>query len=453
MSKRNTLDMTQGSISKLLILFSIPLILNKILDICYGLADKVMLGQFVGDNAMAAAGVTNTPFGLFFNLFAGFSMGVLVCCGNYLGARDRKSLEECMHTSIVVSLLLGLFVTVAGLLLSRPLLELVKVPAELMEDALVYFRIRFTSTLFLICSNYESNIMIAHGDTQRLTMTNAVSGVANVALNYVFLKIIPLGVAGVALATLLSGLIAFVWKTVLLFWPKGTYCMRFSKIRLHMSYAKQMLSIGIPNGLSNTMFSISNMLLQSTVNSFGSLYITANTCADSVADLANLAFSGFPSACVAAVSQCHGAHNFPRIKQVISRSIVIMQVITVVTGVLVMCFARPLLGLFTKTPAVVEAGIPKLTFYCIGYVAYVFLQVYLSGLKGFKKSGAAFVCNAVGVCLPRVLWVLLVMPKFHDPNILYAIYPISWIITAVILGIAYYRSYNKLRRETLPATQ
>ena len=447
MQKRHTLDMTQGSITRLLISFSVPLMLNKILDICYNVADKAMLGKFVGDNAMAAAGVTNAPFNLLYNLIAGFALGALVCCGNYLGARDQKGLRKCMHTSLVVGMLLGIVVMVLGLIFSRPLLELVQTPPELMENALVYFRIRFAYTSFLVCSAFESNSMIAHGDSKRLTLVNSVGGLANVGLNYLFLKVIPIGVAGVALATFLSHLLVFLWKTVWLLDPKGEYRLQFSQLRVDRKHAKNVLGVGIPNGLSNTMFSISNMLLQSSVNSFGALYITANTCADSVADFINIAYAGFPSACVAAVSQCYGAHNFDRIKQVIKKSFWIMEVGVVALDVVVILFARPLLGLFTKTPEVVDAGIYKLSFYCIGYLVYTFMQVYMSGLKGIKKSMLAMIANGVGVCLPRILWVAFVMPKVHDPNMLYAIYPISWIIASVALGIAFEKTYRSLSRK------
>lgn len=453
MKKRNTLDMTQGSITPLLIRFSIPLILNKVLDICYNMADKAMLGRFVGDDAMAAAGVTNAPFNLLYNLIAGFALGALVCCGNYLGARDQKGLSKCMHTSLAVGVLLGVVLMVLGLVFSRPLLVLVQTPPELLEDALVYFRIRFAYTCFLVCSTFESNIMIAHGDSKRITLANSVGGITNVVLNFVFLKIFSLGVAGVALATFLSHLLVFIWKTVWLFDQKGEYRLRFSQLRVDAVHAKNVLGVGIPNGLNSTMFSISNILLQSSVNSFGPLYITANTCADAVADFVNIAYAGFPSACVAAVSQCYGARNFARMKQVMKKSFLLMQTGIVVLDVVVMLFARPLLGLFTKTPEVVDAGIYKLTFYCIGYLVYTFLQVYMAGLKGIKKSMLSLIANGVGVCLPRILWVALVMPHFHDPNMLYAIYPISWLIASITLGIAFHTSYRKLSKAAIPKPQ
>ena len=284
-------------------------------------------------------------------------------------------------------------------------------------------------------------------------MYNAVSGAANVALNYFFLRIVPLGVAGVALATLLSSLLCFVWKTVVLFSPKDNYKMRFRALRIHKKHARQILAIGIPNGMSNTMFSISNMLLQSTVNSFGALYITGNTCADAVADFINIAFQGFPSACVAAISQCHGAHNFGRMRQVIRKTNLICILGVAALTVPVLLLRRPLLGLFTDSQTVIDAAIPKLIYYAAGYFVYVFMQTYMSGLKGLKKSGIAFGINAAGVCVPRILWVMFVMPVFHDPSILYMIYPISWAITTVLVGIAYHYHYNKLRRkEEIPGS-
>jgi Na+-driven multidrug efflux pump len=333
---------------------------------------------------------------------------------------------------------------VLGLLLSRPLLVVMGVPEMLMADALVYFNIRFLSTLFTICSAFETNIMIAHGDTRRITLFSGISGFVNVVLNYVFLRVIPLGVAGVALATLISELLHFVCKTRLLFSANGEYQLRFDRLRLHKDHARQILAIGIPNGLSNSMFSFSNMLLQSTVNSFGPVYITANSCADSVADIVSTAYTGFPSACLAAVSQCHGARDYPRIRQVIRRSFVVIESLIVILGIVVMVFARQILGLFTSTPAVVDAALPKVFFYLTGYLIHTFMQVYMAGLKGLKRSGKSFAINAIGVCIPRVLWVMFVMPVFPNPSILYAIYPISWLIASVPMGIAFHRTYRKL---------
>lgn len=445
MKKRNALDMTQGSIVKQLLLFSFPLMLNSILQDCYNMADRMMLGKFLGDNAMAAAGVASAPCSLYFRLFSGFALGVLVCCGNYLGAKDQRKLDSLMHTALVIGFALGVFVTIVGLLLSRPLLQLIGVPQEILGEALVYFRIRFLSTLYSICSAFMVNIMTAFGDTKRTTFFSSIAGLSNVLLNYVFLQLIPLGIAGVAWATFLSGLLNFILRGIVLFSPKEQYQMRFSKLCLEKTHAKQILSIGIPNGLNQSMFSVSNMLLQSAVNSFGALYITANTCADQVAAFASIPIDCLPSACTTAISQCHGAHNWDRMKQIMRKGLLVCEAIVAVSGILTLLLARPLLGLFTDTQAVVDAAIPKVTFYCFGYLIHAVQLLFQAGLKGLKKTGTSFAMNALGVCLPRALWALLVMPVLRDPNVLYAIYPISWAIAAIMMVIAYYRNYNKLR--------
>lgn len=447
MKKRHTIDMTKGSIAKQMLLFAIPLILDKILHSLYGIADKAMLGQMVGDNAMAAVSVTSTPYNLVYNLFAGLTLGALVCCGNYLGAKDQKSLRITMHNSLLLGVGIGALVGLLGLLFSRPLLMLTGVPENLMEDALTYFRFHFLSSPITLLSAFTLQILNAHGDTMRNTLFGAVSGLLNVALNYVFLKLIPLGVAGVALATMLSNLMVLICRLYLVFSKNGAYRLRLRELIPHWPTLKKMVGIGVPNGLNSTVFSVSNTILHTTINSFGSTVIAGYSAAISVADLASIAYTGIPPAAIAAISQCCGARQWGRSRKVVNKAILLCHAITVPLSAGCILFNDYVLRMFTDTPAVIEAAFPCMLFYCSGYFFHTFGQIYVAGIKGLRYSTTAFLVNVLSICVPRVLWVLFIVPLKPTTTVLYAIYPISWLISAIFLGIFFYRCLRKAQEK------
>ena len=444
--KRHSMDLTTGPVVRQLLAFGVPLMFNSAINLLYGIVDKSMLGLFVGDAAMAAASVTNSPFNLINNLFAGIALGVVVCCGNYLGAGDRPNLRKCMHTALGTGLLLGLLVLAVGMIFSRPLLVAVETPEELMDDALLYFRVRFAGCPIIMLNSFAWNIMSAHGDNKRLALLATCSGLLNVVLNFVFLVIVKWGIAGVALATVISTLANLICKFIILFSPKGEYQLRASELLPDLRHMKRILAVGIPNAMNSTVFSFANLLLQSTINSFGTALIAGNSAADSVIAISALAYQGVPPATVATLSQCCGAKNYDRIREVVRKSLLVCHVIVDISCAVCLIFAEPLLGIFTTSAEVVEAGKFKLFFYCGGYVIHNFGQIYVAAIKGLSRSSLSFFVNVFSVCIPRVLWVWLVVPLAPTPAMLYLIYPISWLISATMLGITYHSCYRKCLR-------
>lgn len=448
--KKHSVDLTTGPVARRLLLFSLPLMINNVINLLYGVADKAMLGRYVGTEAMAAASVTNSPFNMIYNLLAGIALGALVCCGNYLGANDRKNLRRCMHTALTTGLLLGLLLLAVGMPLSRSLLVLVGTPKKLLEDALIYFRIRFAGCPVTMLNVFAANIMNAHGDTKRITLFGICSGLLNMVLNYVFLLVIKLGVAGVALATLLSNVVNLTCKLVVLFSRKGEYRLRLQELMPDLHQMGRILAVGIPNGLNTTVFSFSNVLLQSSVNSFGTVVIAGNSAADSVAGIASIGYNGIPAAAIAAVSQCRGARDYKRIKQVMRKSLLLCHIAVDTMCLICMVFSRQLMGIFTDSAQVVDAGIFKMWFYCGGYFIHNFGQVYVAGIKALGKSVRSFLANVISVCVPRILWVIFIVPLMSTPAMLYMIYPISWLISAVALGITYHSCYKELVSKAQP---
>lgn len=440
MAKRNSLDMTQGPVLRKLLVFAFPLMFSAIVNTFYHMADKVIAGQFIGADAMAAVGASGPLLNLIINFFVGVGAGVAVLCGNYIGSRNQKALRECVYTAPLVGLLCGAVVAVIGLTLDAPMLRATGAPEELFDDALLYMNVRISCAPLELCNNFCIGVLTAHGDTKRITVSGLISGLVNLVGNVVFVTIIPLGIAGIALSTNLSILTGLIIKIVIFFSPNDNYRLKLSEIKLHWVYAKKMVAIGLPSGLNNAVFSFSNVLLQSSVNSFGPVVMAGNAAADTVAEFVFAFPVQLAAACGCAAAQCFGAHNIRRIDDVVKKG-----GLSNIVGVLLSCamitlFANPIMNIFVDDPAVVAAGIPKLLFCIWGYSIYGISTIYSNALRGIQKTVFPMLINICAICLPRVLWVWFVFPTFNTPNMLYFIYPISWTLSAILMAITYYRA-------------
>ena len=446
MKKRTTLDLTEGPILRKLLMFALPLMLNSVIESLYSTADTVMMGQFAGTEAMAAVGASAQPLNLLVTLFGGIALGVNVTCANLRGARKEQELRQCMYSSVIAGFAAGCIVALLGLLLCRPLLVGMDTPKKILEDAVLYMNIRLSAGPYWLLAAFCNNIFYAHGDTRTPTVISLLSGLVNVGLNVVFVVGMDMGVAGVAWATNASLLIKAVVLTVLLFVPKGNYRLRLRELRLHMPHVRRIMAVGIPAGLNSIVFSVSNVLLQSAVNSFGTLIVAANTAADNLGGYVSLIMNAFVSAVLSGTSQCYGARKFKRIDQLLVKAMVASILMVAAAATVMTVLSRPLLLLFDSDPKVAAAGMPKLMFLCWGYMIFSVTQVFASGLKGIRKATPALLATLGGVIVPRLLWVWFVVPKMHTPAMLYLIYPISWAISAVVLALVF-RHFRKALKE------
>ncbi len=451
MASRNSLDMTTGSIFRKLLMFAYPMMIHSVVNTLYNIADKVIAGKFIGDNAIAAVGACSSSINLLVNVFIGIASGSTVLCGNFLGARKEKELRECMHCTPVVGAIFGLLLAVVGVLCSQPLLLAIDTPEAILPDAVLYMHIRMAGMIFGTTNSFCVTLLTAHGDTKRVTMSGLLSGLLNVLGNLFFVIVIPMGIAGIALATVLSQVLALGIKVVILFSQKDIYRLQFTQLRLHPQYFKQILRIGIPTGLNSVCFSFSNLVLQSSVNTFGTTIIAGNSGADTIAGLVALFPTRMNEACSCAAAQCYGARNFQRLRETVRKSIFGTVIMTAAASALVTVFAMPVMRMFTDSAEVAEAGIPKLMFSTWGYLLYIFTLMYTGALKGIRRSATTMTLNLVGICLTRVLWVWFVFPFFNTPTMLYMIYPISYLISAILLGVAFYHHLGKLQKEQLQA--
>ena len=293
-------------------------------------------------------------------------------------------------------------------------------------------------------SGYCSCVFSAHGDTKRTTTIGLLSGTLNVLGNIFFVVVIPMGIAGIALSTVLSEAFSLIAKLFIMFSPKDLYQLRFKELRLYPNLLKQILRIGLPTGLNSVAFNLSNVILQSSINSLGATVLAGNSAADTLNSLVTMFPSTLNSASSCAVAQCYGAKNYPRIKETVKKGLVGTIIMIVVACAIVSVFAMPLMRMFTDSEEVALAGIPKLMFSTWSYVLYIFVLIYGGALTGIRRAGDMMIRNLLGICVPRVLWVWFVFPLFGTPNSLYMIFPVSYLICALLLGISFRKNMKRM---------
>lgn len=445
MSAVNTMNLTKGSVVKQMLLFAFPIMLGNILQQLYNVADRVVVGQFAanGEVALAAVGATSSAILLILGLFNGMAVGVNVICANFLGARKEKELRQSMHTSVMVAALSGLAVGLVGVLASKGILLLMATPTDVLEPATLYMQIYFMGVPASLVYNFGAGILRAHGDTKRPMYILMISGLINVALNLLLVIVCKRGVDGVAIATAVSQLVSAVVVLWILFNPKDQYKLTVKELKVHKKQLFSIIRIGVPSGLGGMVFSTSNVILQSSVNSFNSAVIIAGkTAAGDIAALVYQIESALYSTCVSFSGQCYGAREYKRIDKLVLWSTLICIGCYVVMGVVCTFFAQPLVALFNSNPEVIEVGIVLLLLQVWGYIIYAPSEMFLGCLRGMKQAIVPTLLNLLGVCLPRLLWIWFVFPYNRTILMLYLCYPISWLISTVLQG-AYYIIYRK----------
>lgn len=444
MAKKGNMDLTTGSVTRNLLLFAIPIILSNILQHLYTAADRAVVGQFAENAtaALAAVGSTNSAITLLLGLTNGMAVGVNIVCANLRGARDEKGLQRSMHTSMVLSVLCGLLLMGVGVLVARPMLVMMSVPESVLDLATLYMRLYFCGVPASLVYNFGAAILRANGDTRRPMVILGVSGIVNVVLNLVLVIFCHMSVEGVAIATVVSQVVSAVWVMGILLSEKQDYHLRLRAMRLHKKEAWNVIKIGVPCGINGMAFSVSNLILQSTVNTFGETVIAGNVAADSVGGLIYQVLAGFYTACVSFTGQNFGAGKYKRIDKGMLAGCGLSAGIVTVLGVFAIVFAQPLLRIFNTDPAVVEAGVPKLAVYCYGYCIFAASEVVLGCLRGMRKTAIPSAINVFCICVFRIIWVWAVFPLMPTIEMLYACYPISWVLSGTGL-VALYLFYRK----------
>lgn len=436
------IDMTEGPILKNMIRFVIPLMASILLQLLYNAADMVIVGQFAGSAALAAVGATSMLITLLVNLFLGFSVGANVIVAQYLGAGQQKQVEESVHTAVLMALLSGIGTGLVGIILARPLLVMMNTPADILDSAVLYITIYFCGMPAVLLYDFCAAILRAVGDTKRPLYYLTVSGILNVLLNLLFVIVFSMDVAGVALATVISQLVSMVLIIRCLLRMEGSVRLNPRRLHLHRDKVRQIMKIGLPAGLQSAMFSISNLIIQSSINSFGAAAIAGNTIAANIEGFVSTPLSAYFQAATSFSSQAYGAGKPERIGKIGKCAAGLLIAEGFVTGLLAACFARPLLGIYTSDPAVIEWGLIRMWMLVTTCFIADTGDVFVSCLRGMGNSLMPMLLSILCTCGFRILWIAAVFAAFPTEVMLYLCYPLSWTL-ATAVHFSYYMWYKK----------
>ena len=450
-AKSRNIDMCNGSLFKSIVAFSVPLMLSGILQLFFNAADVVVVGKFAGDESLAAVGATTTLINLLTNLFIGLSVGANVLVANYYGARQKKDVHETVHTAMTISLFSGILLTVLGFFLAPVLLSLMQTPDDVIDLSVIYLRTYFLGMPAVMVYNFGSAILRAAGDTKRALYILSASGVVNVGLNLIFVILFRWGVFGVGLATAISQFVSAFFIVFCLVKEKSDIRLEIKKLHIYGRKLVRILQIGIPAGFQGMMFSLSNVVIQSSINSFGKIIVAASAASVSVEGFAFTSMNSFHQSAVSFTSQNLGAGKYNRIGRILSVSLMYVFITGVFFAVLFLTCGKTLIGFYTDSPEVVAEGVKRLTIIAGTYMLCGMMDVTSGSMRGLGYSFTPMVVSLIGVCLFRVVWVATVfrIEAYHTVETIYCSYPISWALTFaahfICFAVARHKVVKKLR--------
>lgn len=431
------IDMINGTIMPKLITFAIPLMLSGILQLLFNAVDIIVVGRFSGSQSLAAVGSTSSLINMLTNLFIGISLGANVLAARFYAAGKHKEMSETVHTSILTAFISGVLMIFVGIFFSRPALELMDTPSDVIELATLYMRIYFVGMPFFMLYNYGAAILRAVGDTKRPLIFLVVSGVTNACLNLLLVIVFKMDVAGVAIATVISQMISCVLVLICLYKTDAVYQLRFKKLRIKWEYLGQIFRIGIPAGIQSTLISFSNVLLQSSVNSFGSIAMAGYTAANNVLSFLYMGANSITQACMSFTSQNYGARKPKRMDKVLIDGLILQVVICLTLGVLAYVFGNQVSNIYTDDPNVIKCSVEILALTTVPYFLCGFMDTFPGVLRGMGRSTVPMILCLLGTVGVRILWIYCFFPHNRTLGYLFVSYPVSWIAT-IVMQLIYY---------------
>lgn len=427
-----TADLTSGPMLQKIILFSLPLAASSILQLLFNAADVIVVGRFAGSAALAAVGSNGALINLLVNLFVGLSLGANVVAARCYGARDERGIQETVHTAVALGVCSGILLAGVGFFAARGLLELMSCPEDVIELSTLYLKIYFIGMPMSMLYNFSSALLRAVGDTKRPLICLASAGVINVVLNLVFVIGFHMSVAGVALATIISQTVSALMVTRMLMKESGSLRLDLHKLGFHKGVLLQILRIGLPAGLQSTVFSLSNVVIQSSINSFGSIVVAGSSASGNLEGFVYTGMNAFAQAAVTFTSQNIGARKYENLDRVMRNCLLCAVVVGFVLGGGAALAGEQLLRFYSTDAAVIAAGLERLRIVCGAYLLCGMMDVLASSLRGLGYSVLPMVVSLVGSCLLRLVWIATIFQLYRSPFTLYISYPISWLLTAAV---------------------
>lgn len=442
--KKDYSNMISGPTLGKMIMFSIPVILSGILQLLFNAADIIVVGNFAGDESLAAVGSTSALINLFTNVFIGLSVGTNVLIAHFIGSGNHSKVEKTVHTSVVVGTICGVFLTVLGFFLSRPVLELMGNPENVIDLATLYLKIYFLGMPALIVYNFGAAMLRAIGDTKRPLYFLTAAGVINVILNMILVIVFKMGVAGVAIATVVSQYLSVVLVLWYLNKKGGILKLDLKKLSVDKYIFGRIIAIGFPAGLQGTIFSLSNVVIQSAVNSFGSDIVAGNSAAMNIEGFVYIAMNAISQTAITFVGQNYGAGKKDRVLKCTLQCQGIVAVVGIFFGVLANTFSAQLLHIYSSSPTVIAAGRIRCMYILPLYLLCGCMDSMVGALRGIGQSVIPMVTSLIGACAFRLVWIATIFQMSRTTRMLYISYPISWGITLIAHILFFIHFYRKI---------
>lgn len=441
------IDMVNGPLFGKIFRFAIPLMLSGVLQLFFNAADIVVVGRFAGSTALAAVGSTGSLINLIVNIFMGLSVGTNVLVARYYGARDMKNLSETVHTAILASVICGFALIFIGGFLAEPMLRLMGSPEDVIDQATLYVRIYFAGMPAMMLYNFGAAILRSVGDTKRPLYFLTMAGVLNVGLNLFLVIVFHMGVAGVAIATVASQVLSAVLVLICLVKSDAPYRVDLKKLHIYKDKLLEMIRIGLPAGMQGSVFAISNVLIQSSINSFGSTVMAGSTAAGNIEGFVYIAMNAFYQTALSFTGQNMGAKKYDRVSRIMRLCVLNVAAIGLLLGALCTLFAQPLLSIYTTDPEVIQYGIERMMLVCLPYCICGVMDTLVGSMRGMGYSILPMIVSLTGACALRVVWILTVFAANPTLTTLFLSYPISWTVTALTHFVCFLVAYNKLRKK------
>ena len=442
-TRQGTMDMTQGSLWRKIFIFSMPLMLWQILQVTFNMADVAVVGKFSSAQALGSVGSTSMLVSLFTGFLIGMGSGVNVLVAQHLGARRSRETIETVHTSFLICLLTGAIISVLCLLIARPMLTLMNTKEDLLDGAVLYFRIYALGMPALGVFNFGNGVMSANGDTRRPLLYLTVAGVLNIFLNLFFVIVCGMAADGVALASIISQYVSAILIVAHLAREKGDCTLRLKEMRFHPEQTRGVLVLGIPAGFQNAIFAVANIFIQTGLNSFDSVVVEGGSAASNADTLIYNMMAAFYTACTSFMGQNWGAGKRERVMKSYIISLIYSSICGLVMGLFMVFFGETFLALFTNEPDVVMTGMQRLRIMGFSYVVAPFMDCTIAASRGIGKSFGPTIIVILGSCVFRVIWVYTVFAYFHTIASLYLLYVFSWALTAVAEIAFFLSSYRR----------
>lgn len=445
--EKKSMDMLSGSLWNKILMFALPLAASSMLQQLFNSADIAVVGQFAGSRALAAVGSNGPIINLLVNIFVGLSVGANVVISRFIGQGREKQVKEGVHTAICTAIVSGIFLLVLGVLVTKPMLVLMSAPDDIIDLAALYLKIYFLGMPFIMIYNFGSAILRSRGDTKRPFICLVISGVVNVLLNLFFVIVCRLSVAGVGIATLASNIISASLILYFLTHEKGLLRLNLKKLRINTKILKEIAKIGIPAGVQGMVFSLSNICIQSAVNSLGSDVVAGCAAAVNLECFVYFLINAFSQANVTFISQNYGARNEKRCTRTMALCLGMGLISAALMSGMFILFGRTLLHIYTNEPAVIDIAYSRLRFVVTFQIINAVIDITSGSMRGLGYSAVPALISVAGVCGLRLVWVYTVFAAHHDFITLMAAYPVSWIVTAAAILVSYFilrkRAFSK----------